>query len=84
MKTYVFKIVIEQDQFEDGRPAWHASCPALKGCHTWGHSYEEALANAREAVELYVQDLIEAGEKIPVDAEQDTVELSVLAVAVSV
>lgn len=65
MKTYVFKIVIEQDQFEDGRPAWRASCPALKGCHTWGHSYEEALANAREAVELYVQDLIEAGENLP-------------------
>jgi predicted RNase H-like HicB family nuclease len=84
MKTYVFKIVIEQDQFEDGRPAWHASCPALKGCHTWGHSYEEALANAREAVELYVQDLTEAGEKIPVDAQQGTVELPVPAVAVSV
>lgn len=63
MKTYVFKIVIEKDEFEDGRPAWHASCPALKGCHTWGHSYEEALANAREAVKLYVQDLIEAGEE---------------------
>jgi len=84
MKTYVFKIVIEQDQFEDGRPAWHASCPALKGCHTWGHSYEEALANAREAVELYVQDLIEVGEQIPVDAQQGTVELPVPAVAVSV
>ena len=84
MKTYVFKIVIEQDQFEDGRPAWHASCPALKGCHTWGHSYEEALANAPEAVELYVQDLTEAGEKIRVDAQQGTVELPVPAVAVSV
>ena len=84
MKTYVFKIVIEEDQFEDGRPAWHASCPALKGCHTRGHSYEEALANAREAVELYVQDLIEAGEKIPVDAQRGTVELPVPAVAVSV
>jgi predicted RNase H-like HicB family nuclease len=84
MKTYVFKIVIEQDQFEDGRPAWHASCPALKGCHTWGHSYEEALSNAREAVELYVQDLIEAGEKVPVDPQQGTVELSEPAVAVNV
>jgi len=83
MKTHVFKIVIEQDQFEDGRLAWHASCP-LKGCHTWGHSYEEALANAREAVELYVQDLIEVGEQIPVDAQQGTVELPVPAVAVSV
>jgi hypothetical protein len=33
---------------------------------------------------LYVQDLIEAGEKIPVDAQQGTVELPVPAVAVSV
>lgn len=84
MKTYVFKIVIEQDQFEDGRPAWRASCPALKGCHTWGHSYEEALANAREAVEFYVQDLIESGEKVPVDAQQGTVELPEPAVAINV
>ena len=67
MKSYVFKVAIEPDKFEDGRDAWHASCPALKGCHTWGHTYEEALANVREAIDLYVQDLIEAGEKVPVD-----------------
>jgi len=42
-------------------PAYHAFCPALKGCHTWRHSPEEALANIREAAELYVEDLIEAG-----------------------
>jgi predicted RNase H-like HicB family nuclease len=84
VKTYVFKIVVEQDQFEDGRPAWHAWCPALKGCHTWGHSYEEALANVREAAELFVQDLIESGEKIPVDSEQGTVELPNPAIAVNV
>lgn len=84
MKTYVFKIVVEQDQFEDGRPAWHAWCPALKGCHTWGHSYEEALANVREAAELFVQDLVESGQKIPVDSEQGTVELPNPAIAVNV
>jgi hypothetical protein len=32
MKSYVFKVAIEPDKFEDGRDAWHASCPALKGC----------------------------------------------------
>jgi predicted RNase H-like HicB family nuclease len=84
MKSYVFKVLVEADKFEDGRPAWHASCPALKGCHTWGHTYEEALANVREAVELYVQDLREAGEPIPVDAEEGTIELPVPAVAVNV
>jgi len=82
MKSYVFKIVVERDQFEDGREAWHAQRPALQGCHTWGHTYEEALANAREAVELYVQDLLEAGEKIPV--EQGTIELPEPAVAVNI
>src|SRR5207247_2981281 len=40
-----------------------------KGCHTWGHTYLEALANIREAIELYVEDLLEAGEAIPVDPE---------------
>lgn len=82
MKSYVFKVVVEPDRFEDGREAWHASCPALKGCHTWGHSYEEALANIREAIDLYVQDLIEAGEPIPVD--QGTIELPEPAVVVHV
>ena len=58
----MFRVVIEEDRFEDGKIAYHAFCPALKGCHTWGHSPEEALANIREAAELYVEDLIEAGD----------------------
>ncbi len=52
MKSYIFSVVIEEDSFEDGRRGYHANCPALKGCHTWGHTFEEALANLREAVEL--------------------------------
>ena len=67
MKSYAFRVVIEEDAFENGRKAYHASCPALKGCHTWGHTYHEALANVREAIELYVADLIEAGEAVSVD-----------------
>jgi predicted RNase H-like HicB family nuclease len=57
VKSYIFSIVIEDDKFEDGQQAFHAYCPALKGCHTWGHTREEALTNVREAIELYIEDL---------------------------
>ena len=57
MKSYVFRVVIEDDVTEGGEKAYHAFCPVLKGCHTWGRTYEEALANIREAIELYVADL---------------------------
>ena len=57
MKSYNFSVVIEEDSFDDGGEAFHAYCPALKGCHTWGHTQEEALMNIQEAVELYVDDL---------------------------
>ena len=83
MKSYVFQVVVEEDQFEDGHPAYHASCPALKGCHTWGHTCGEALSNVREAIELYVEDLRDAGEPIPTDLE-GVVELPTPAVAVNV
>jgi predicted RNase H-like HicB family nuclease len=52
---------VEEDTFEDRTQAFPAFCPALKGCHT----YQEALANIREAIELYVDDLRESGEPIP-------------------
>jgi predicted RNase H-like HicB family nuclease len=31
MKTYIFRVVIEEDP-KDDRMAYHAYCPALKGC----------------------------------------------------
>jgi predicted RNase H-like HicB family nuclease len=62
--------------------AMRGTLTALKGCQTWGHTYEEALANAREAIDLYVQDLIESGEPVPVD--QGTIELPEPAVVVNV
>ncbi len=83
MKSHIFRVVIEEDQFEDGRKAYHAWCPALGGCHTWGHTEEEALANVREAIELYVEDLLDAGEPIPLDPEMGAIEWSSPAVAVN-
>ena len=65
LKSYIFSVVVEDDEFEDGRKAYHAYCPALEGCTTWGHTYEEVLVNIQEAVSLYVEDIIEAGESVP-------------------
>ena len=44
--------VIEQD--EDG---FFAYCPDLPGCHAQGGTFEETLANIREAAELYLETL---------------------------
>lgn len=61
VQSHEFRVVIEEDCFENGTPAYHAFCPALKGCHTWGHSPEDALTNIREAAVLYLEDSIDAG-----------------------
>lgn len=45
-------VVIEQD--EHGCYAW---CPELKGCQSEGATVEEALANIREAAELFLETL---------------------------
>lgn len=73
MKTYIFKVVIEEDSFPDGKKAYSAYCPALKGCNTWGYTPEEALANIKEAVEGHVECLIEHGEPIPADEIENEV-----------
>ncbi len=33
---------------------WVAECPSLPGCISQGATREQAIANAREAVELYI------------------------------
>ena len=83
MKSYIFEILIEPDVLPEGGQAFHASCPALRGCHSWGHTYHEALANIREAVELYVEDLRESGEAIPVDVAHGAMERPTPSVAVN-
>jgi predicted RNase H-like HicB family nuclease len=41
--------------------------PSLPGCVTFGGSLDEAVANAREAIELYVESLKAHGEEVPTD-----------------
>ena len=45
-------MLIEQD--EDGFYAW---CPELKGCQSQGKNVEDALADFREAIDLFLETL---------------------------
>ncbi|MHB1663438.1 MAG: type II toxin-antitoxin system HicB family antitoxin, partial [Thermoplasmataceae archaeon] len=44
-----------------------ANVPAFPGCITQGKTREEALKNAKEAIELYIDVLREDNEPIPQD-----------------
>ncbi len=61
--THRYTIVYEREA-EGG---YHASCPALPGCHSQGNTLDEAVVNAREAVELYLESLIAHNEPLPVE-----------------
>lgn len=65
MKTYLFKVVIEEDPFDDGRMAYHAYCHSLKGARTWGYTKEEALEKIEEVIRMTVESMIEHGGRIP-------------------
>lgn len=52
--TRKVSVIIEKD--EHGCYAW---CPELRGCQSQGSTVEEALANIREAIELYLETLTE-------------------------
>lgn len=45
--------------------AFVADVPELPGCTAHGDSYESALINAKEAIELWIETAKEFGDKIP-------------------
>jgi len=48
---------------EDG--FWVAECPSLPGCISQGKTKEEAIANIREAINLYIEVLVEDKLRVP-------------------
>ena len=59
-----FPIIIEKDK--DG---YYATCPSLAGCSTQGTTYEKAVENIKDAIQLYVRDCIEDNEIVVASKE---------------
>lgn len=58
----LYPIAIEKGNAEH---AFGVIVPDLPGCFSAGDSFDEALANAREAIELQLETLLDAGEPLP-------------------
>jgi len=56
-----YPIVIHKDKKSD----YGVTVPDLPGCFSAGSTTDEAIAMAREAVELHLEGLIEEGEPVP-------------------
>lgn len=58
-------MVLEKD--EDG--VYVATVPALPGCISDGSTVEAAMANIKEALQGFIEDMIADGETIPHDID---------------
>jgi len=54
-----------------------ASCPLIPEAHAQGETYEECLANIKEALELCLEYRKERGEEIPEEAGMQQVTVAV-------
>ncbi len=76
MTSYVFKVVIELDEHEDGRKAYQAYCPDIEEAVTWGDTRKEAFQRIDELLQTLVQMRIEKG--LPVPAIQEVESAAVV------
>ena len=74
MQRLTLPIIVESD--EDG---YFVDCPPLQGCYSQGATYEEAIANIKDAIQLHLEDRLARGEEIPhpVSLSLSTVEVAV-------
>ncbi|MBI5879210.1 MAG: type II toxin-antitoxin system HicB family antitoxin [Chloroflexi bacterium] len=72
MKVLSYRILLRPEP-EGG---YTVSVPSLPGCITYGQSVEEARQMAQEAIELYLETLLEDGAEVPSDDQ--TLEYTLL------
>ncbi len=68
MKVLNYKILLRNEP-EGG---YTVMVPSLPGCVTFGDTIEESIKCAKDAIQLYIESLIEHGEEIP--TEEKTLE----------
>ncbi len=52
---------------EEPEGGYTVTVPVLPGCVTFGKTLSEAIEMAREAIEIYIENLIEQGEDVPTE-----------------
>ena len=72
LMSYKVGVVIEKA--ENG---YYAFCPELEGCQTQADTFEEVMANIKEAIELYLETLSEADRKSYLSHEVYTTSVEV-------
>jgi predicted RNase H-like HicB family nuclease len=60
----VFTVLLVPDEEMGG---YSVEVPTLPGCLTQGDTLEEALVNAREAIQCHIEGLERDGERVPVE-----------------
>ncbi|MBO3704683.1 MAG: type II toxin-antitoxin system HicB family antitoxin [Candidatus Accumulibacter sp.] len=72
MKTLSYRVLLR----EEPEGGYTVTVPTLPGCITYGDTIPDAVAMAKEAIELYLESLIAHGEEIP--TEEATLETTVM------
>ena len=62
---YTYKIHLNKAPEGD----YSVTVPSLPGCLTYGEDIDDALKMAKEAIEIYIEELQDRGEAIPDDSE---------------
>ncbi|MCR4315082.1 MAG: type II toxin-antitoxin system HicB family antitoxin [Planctomycetes bacterium] len=65
MDTKTFQVLVEQD--EDG--VYVAEVPGIPACYAQGRTYEEAIENIRDVLEMCIEEMKSRGEEIPFQSE---------------
>lgn len=67
-----YTVILEQEP--DGR--YVAIVPALPGCVSQGDTRDEVPGNIREAADLYIEESIASGDRVPAEAGREYFELT--------
>ena len=63
MKTLNYRIrLVKEDEW-----GYTVIVPSLPGCVTFGETIEEAIAMAKEAIEVYIETMHDMGKEVPED-----------------
>ena len=79
MQVLSYRILLKREPEPDN--GYTVTVPSLPGCITYGDDIEQAIAMAKEAIELYLESLAAHGELIPNEADPLEYTLTVNAYA---